>query len=200
MEQEAKIIVVEGIQGAGKSTFCKSYAACNKNVVVMEEWVDEEFLEKYLHDMKKHATVFQFRAQEETIKKMLRAEELVKEGKTVLIDRGIYGNYVFCVLQYQKGYISDGDLVIYQRVMEKFKLSVPIETWMLYCPPETALARIHKRNRPGEDTYTLEYLQKLNTTHQALIPFNKMIDVTKTLKVSSEGLIELGPLENMLTC
>ena len=68
MKSEGKIIIVEGLQGSGKTLFCKSYVEWHENSVMLEEWVDPEILSNYINDMKNQATEFQFRAQDETLK------------------------------------------------------------------------------------------------------------------------------------
>ena len=186
---EGRIIIIEGLQGVGKSVFCESYAKCNKNVVVLKEWVDNQILEEYINDMPNKATSFQCKAQQETIKKLYEAIQLVKENKTVLLDRGIYGNLVFCTLQHEKGYISVVDFNFY-KIMCEVKINVPIETWLLKCTPEIALERIKKRNRDGESAYTLEYLQDLDKKHNEIIPYDRIININKSYPIENNILKE----------
>lgn len=181
--RQGRIIVVEGIIGSSKSTFCQSYAACNDNVVVLKEWVDDNILMEYINDMPNKAKSFQFRAQAEVINNYKQAEILAKEGKTVLIDRGIYGNLVFATMQMQKGYINAYDFEIYKSniadLIEYFRNSnVRISTWLLKCAPHVALQRITKRARNGENNYTLDYLIELDNRHMQTIKCDKILDTS----------------------
>jgi deoxyadenosine/deoxycytidine kinase len=196
---EAKIIFLEGIPGSGKTTLGNSYKAHNHNVIFCEEWVDEKILAEYIADMPNKATSFQFRAQEETIKKIRDAVEYVKSGKTVVIDRGISGNASFAELQFQRGFISEIDMLRYrERFSEESvlsKLEVPYEIWHLQCDPSRALTRIMKRNRNGESAYTLEYLESLASQQEVLLMNAKVVDMNVQLSVSSEGIYEAFSLE-----
>lgn len=71
--KRGKVIIVEGIPGVGKSSYCENFALFNKNVVIIKEWVDNTILKEYLFDMKNNATSFQFLAQEESIKETKRS-------------------------------------------------------------------------------------------------------------------------------
>ncbi len=191
------IIIVEGIPGCGKTTFCKSFASINKNAVIMEEWVDEKSLVEYLDDMPKNATSFQYEAQMQTIFRLGKAFQLAESGKIVLIDRGLLGNRCFAEVQFESGYISEEAMDKYRKIFnyDKFKM-VEIETWYLQCEIDTALMRIKQRNRNGESSYSSEYLTKLKNKHDELLSAKvgemetKIVDVEKNLKVSSEGLID----------
>lgn len=190
---EGKIIIVEGIISSGKSLFCNSYAACNKNVVVFKEWVDNKILAEYISDMPNKATSFQFRAQEETLSKLLQAEILAKEGKIVLIDRGVYGNLIFATLQKEKGYISLEDFKEYNSkfidewLKRKSTSTITIETWLLKCDPRTAFNRINKRGREGESNYMLDYLIELDQKHQQMIPCDRVIDTNTNYTTDTNG-------------
>ena len=65
--------------------------------------------------MKNKATNFQFQIQDETVKRIRMAIELAKEGKTVLIDRGLIGNRCFAEIQYEKGFINQKDIELYRK-------------------------------------------------------------------------------------
>lgn len=192
-----KIVFVEGVQGCGKTTFCKSYIAMNSDAVILEEWVDEKFLAEYIADMKNKAEIFQQKAQEELFKKLKNAIELAKQGKTVLIDRGIIGNRCFAEVQYAKGFISDAFMDRYRTEFtceNAIPDDVMYETWYLKCDVDTAMTRIKNRNRDGEDGYTVEYLKTLMKEHDKLLNSNRIINMNRKLKVSTEGLVDIREL------
>ena len=198
-----KILIVEGIPGCGKTTFCKSYAAAFSripgDVVIMEEWVDEKILSDYLSDMKNKATYFQYEAQRQSVLRLHNAISLAKSGKTVLIDRSLLGNRCFAEVQYEEGYISIDSIEEYRNVFsfhkvlsKKERIDIQIETLYLKCDIETAMERIRKRNRIGESGYSAEYLAKLKQKHDDMFMFKnnaKVVNVNANLKISSEGLL-----------
>lgn len=199
---KGKIIIIEGNIGSGKSVFCKSYAANNPNIIVLEEWVDNILLLDYLSDMKNKATDFQFQIQDETVKRIRTAIELAKEGKTVLIDRGILGNRCFAEIQYEKGFISEKDIEIYRKNYSynniKELTEIPIEIWYLVCNVDVCISRIKNRSRSGENLYDFEYLSMLKNKHDEYLTYTdeiiKKIYVNKNLNVSDDGLIDINEM------
>ena len=172
---KGKIIIIEGNIGSGKSVFCKSYAANNPNIIVLEEWVDNILLLDYLSDMKNKATDFQFQIQDETVKRIQTAIELAKDGKTVLIDRGILGNRCFAEIQYEKGFISEKDIEIYRKKYNYSNIGelteIPIEIWYLVCNVDVCISRIKNRGRSGENLYDFEYLSMLKNKHDEYLNY-----------------------------
>ena len=201
----SKIVIVEGIQGAGKSVFCKSCVNVFPDAVLMEEWVDEPYLAAYLADMENLASEFQTRAQNETVAKLRQARNLVKQGKTVFLDRGVIGNTCFAEVQHELGYISDSQLETYQANFDYEtivkELDVPVETWYLRCDPKVALQRIFTRDRGGEDVYTLEYLQDLQARHDRLLRSSqnlKIVNVSENQNLSN-GLLSSSYVESVIS-
>lgn len=200
---QSKIIIIEGNIGSGKSVFCKSYAANNSDVIVLKEWVDEKILSEYISDMKNKATNFQFQIQDETVKRIHMAIELVKEGKTVLVDRGLIGNRCFAELQYEKGFITQKDIELYRKKYSYHLFNdgenlaeIPVEIWYLVCDVKVCMSRIKNRGRSGENLYNIEYLSMLKNKHDEYLTSSmdnmiiKKIDVNKNLRVSDDGLID----------
>jgi len=196
MAEPGKIIIIEGVPGCGKTTFCKSYVDSNPNAKMMEEWVDEKILSEYIADMPNKATFFQFEAQRQTMNKLREAVKLAKEGQIVLIDRGLIGNRCFAEVQHEAGFINAESMTRYREKIEAAFISmskeVTLETWYLQCEVDVALERIRQRNRNGESSYSSEYLAKLKKKHDDLLGEGvKVVDVNKTLKVSSDGVLDV---------
>jgi deoxyadenosine/deoxycytidine kinase len=167
LKMEGKLIIVEGIPGSGKTTLCNQYKEENPATIIFPEWVDKDVLIDYLSDMKNKAYSFQCRALEECRKAIIQALELVKEGKTVLIDRGPIGNSCFAQLQYTSGFIQREDFMSYLKKLEEvLSLLYNVQPEILYldCSVEICLDRISKRGT-GE-TYTKDYMEKLKYIHE----------------------------------
>lgn len=197
MTERGAVIIIEGIQGAGKTLLCNSYAKW-VNGVVLEEWVDESYLAKYIKNMKRYATEFQFRAQTETVKNLEKAVKLAKRGRTVFLDRGIYGNCCFAKVQFDLGYISVADMTEYEQKFSYeniftsesgFQTDYTVETWLVDCNPKTALKRITQRDRKGEEEYSLNYLVDLKEYHNKIVKADKIINTDISYELTSDGCL-----------
>lgn len=171
-----RIIVVEGVPGVGKTTFCNKYVEKNRDsdVVVFPEVFDPEILKEYISDMRRHAFKFQTNMQESTLERIKNAVAEALIGKTVLIDRGLIGNQCFAEVQHQQGFISIEELASY---LSKNLYSCSVETWYLVASVDTVLARIEKRNRDGESAYTREYIETLINKHNELLLSDKNVKI-----------------------
>lgn len=187
-----RIIVLEGLPGAGKTLLSSSLCNYDENVIVLEEWVDEEVLAKYISDMKRYATNFQFRIQNETMERMRKAVKLAKEGFTVLVDRGITGNRCFAEMQYENGLISSSDIETYRRAFNYEMIAglsdVNLHVIYMKASVSTCLDRIKKRDRKGESSYSVDYLKSLCNKHDELLPTAKIFDADE------EHVVENGVL------
>jgi deoxyadenosine/deoxycytidine kinase len=196
------LIILEGLPASSKTLWGKSYADVMENAVFLEEWVDEKVLKEYLENMEEKATEFQFYIQEETVNRIKKAISLVKEGKTVILDRGLIGNECFASVQNDEGLISNEDMERYLRTFSYD--SIPgfkdIESVTLYlkATPEFCLERIKTRNRPGESTYTLDYLDQLAGTHDFLLPHAKVLNINKNYPLNKKGLLPLSSILKIL--
>lgn len=171
-----RIIVVEGVPGVGKTTFCNKYAAenCDSGVIVFPEVFDPEILKEYISDMSRHAFKFQTNMQESTLERVKNAVVEALDGKTVLIDRGLVGNQCFAEVQHQQGFITIEEIALY---LSKNLYQCSVETWYLVASVDTVLARIEKRNRDGESAYTREYIETLINKHNELLLCNKNVKI-----------------------
>jgi deoxyadenosine/deoxycytidine kinase len=185
-----RIIILEGLPGVGKSLLCESVVKHNENVKILKEWVNEDVLQKYIENMKKYASRFQFHIQNETMSRMQKAVELAKAGFTVFVDRGIEGNRCFAEMQHRSGLISQSDIEIYRRAysydLVPGLLDVGFSVIYMKTEVETCLAHIRKRNRKGESAYDYAYLKALKTMHETLLTN------VKVMKCDEEYNLENG--------
>ena len=197
------LIILEGLPSSSKTLFGKSFSEAHENAVFLEEWVDEKVLKEYLENMKEKATEFQFYIQEETVNRVKKAIELVKLGKVVILDRGLIGNECFVSVQHDAGLISDENM---ERYLKSFSYELipgfnDIKSTTLYmkAAPTFCLERIRSRNRSGEDTYTLQYLQKLSQAHDSLLTHAKIINIDKNHSLNYKGLLSVSSLLEFLS-
>ena len=196
------LIILEGIQSVGKTTLGRSYVDANPNAVFLEEWVDEKVLKEYLENMKEKAKDFQFYIQEETVNRIKKAIELVKSRKTVILDRGLIGNECFARVQHDSGLISNEDFETYLKsfsynLIPGFK-DVSSTTVYMKATPEFCLERIRSRNRSGESSYTLDYLNKLVHMHDTLIQPDVIMKIDSNDSLNEKGLLTFTTLVKYL--
>lgn len=170
------LIVVEGAIAVGKTTAVISLEhelnEAGVTTVKLVETVPVKLLNKFISfadahpDMyNPHAAPFQFEMLKRRKKIYQIALELARRGVCVILDRSLWGDYVFGMLQAEKGNIVDADLVTYERLLTEADFLEPTMTVFLNCAPERALQRCLRRERPGEDKYTLEYFTELTNKY-----------------------------------
>ena len=196
------LIILEGVQACGKTTLGKSYVAANPNAVFLEEWVDEKVLKEYLENMKEKAKDFQFYIQEETVNRVKKAIELVKAGKTVILDRGLIGNECFARVQHNAGLISNEDMDTYSKIFSYGMIpgfaDIKSKTIYMKATAEFCLERIRLRAREGESTYDLDYLNRLINMHNTLIKSEVIMKIDSNDSLNKEGLLTFTTLVKYL--
>jgi len=167
-----QLIIIEGNIGAGKTTFAEELNKHIDNSIVMYEPVKENpYLEDFYKDPVKYAFPMQFWLMSQRYQLHLNAVELVwRKGKTVIMDRSIYGDNIFAKALHQQGTFDARDYDNYLKMRETMRrqLLLPHLAIFLMCSPETCLERIAKRGRECEKGITQEYLELLQTHYDEL--------------------------------
>lgn len=191
---QGKVLVIEGNIGAGKSSIAKAmenfFNERGISVVYLPEYVDLELLNLFINDMKKYAYIFQLFMLEKRAEIYRQAIEYAKLGYIVIMDRMMYGDYVFALQHYKKGNISEEQFIAYKNRMAHFNFNEPALTFYLDVTPECAYQRAKKRNREGE-TYDLTYFQEIDQNYKSVIQDYKgeilMIPYEKDLEPENLG-------------
>jgi len=159
-------IWVEGIIGAGKTTFATEIGK-RLELRVIEEPVEENpYLGLFYKDQKKYAFGFQiFMLHRRCIQQRLAADEATGVGgfKGAILDRSLFGDRVFAKIHAEEGNIEPIDYNTYEMAYSFISRTLlpPSLLVFLDIQPETALSRVNKRKRPEEDGLPLDYLKKL---------------------------------------
>ncbi len=172
------IIWVEGIIGAGKSTFAK-YLAEKLEFRLLSEPVNADFLTLFYENPKRWAFPMQIDLlhRRYAIQKLAAYEvsaNLIGSSKYrgCVLDRGLPGDRVFAKLHMLEGNISELEWQTYQRAYEAMTSSLYPPSLVLYLDvePKTALARVKERDRTFErGGVPLEYLIKLHRGYLDLL-------------------------------
>lgn len=168
----SKLIIVEGLIGSGKSTFCREVASRTGYHVMYEPVEENPYLESFYADPKRWALEMQFYLMAHRFKMHQEAIEYIwRTGNGVLMDRSIYGDSVFCALNHINGNIDSTGYSSYmgmRDVMTRF-LMVPQITVYLNASPKVCQARIMSRGRDCEREIPLTYLEGLDNLYRDLI-------------------------------
>lgn len=132
------IIMVEGIIGAGKTTFCKflgeALKAKGRDVVIIYEPVtdNDKALSLFLSDCEKYAFFFQIHMLHKRLKLYEDALKLKQDGKIVIVDRSIKGDSVFEKYFYEKGSITEKEHQYYIDTVKEKTCEIENPDMILY--------------------------------------------------------------------
>ncbi len=171
-DKSMQLICIEGNIGVGKSTLCLQLAKEMGAEAVLEPVLDNPYLEKYYQDPKRYALEMQFWLMSKRFEMHERAiRHIWKTGQSVVMDRSIYGDWVFAKKNWLDGNIDDvgyGAYTHHREVMNRYLLA-PHVVFFLEANPEVCLDRITERDRECEQRIPLEYLRGLEVLHRELI-------------------------------
>ena len=85
---------------------------------------------------------------------------------------------VFAKILEQDGHINKIEKSLYDQWFELLKKDVKVDGYIyIKADPKTSLERIRKRNRPGEENITLEYLEKLHKAHNEWLRYENTTNI-----------------------
>lgn len=185
----SQIISIEGNIGSGKSSFLSYLKEFNKGQEVgnvqkfifvdepVDQWLQirdgetgESIFEKFYKDKHKYSFSFQMMA---FISRFSILRKAIKENPNSIIitERCLYTDkYVFAKMLYDNKMMEDVNYQIYCKWFEEFSQEIQMSKIIyIQTDPEICLERINKRNRTGEDTIELDYLNLCFRYHEDMI-------------------------------
>ena len=202
MIRPGKIIVLEGLPGIGKTTLGESLRAHDPNVVFIPEVVNVEKLEIYLADMQNEAASFQFNTQFETSVRMRQAAQYARAGRDVVVDRGLGGNLCFASIQHEAGMISDAKMDEYRTSFSYDKITelkgIEVRIVYMFADADFCHQRIRSRGRAGEDSYSLDYLERLKAKHDELLGDSVIVTCDGDTQFTSSGHLPQSYVEALM--
>jgi deoxyadenosine/deoxycytidine kinase len=170
------IISIEGNIGSGKSTILKQLKNYSDDFIYIDEPVDEwlsirdsndkNILELFYQDQKKYSFSFQILAYITRLRSLLNAIKS-NPNKIIICERSIYTDkHVFAKMLYEQNKIEEIEWKTYKYWFDTFKEITKLNG-IIYVntDPHTCFERIKKRDRNGESTIPLEYLQECDKKH-----------------------------------
>jgi deoxyadenosine/deoxycytidine kinase len=162
--------VLEGLIGVGKSTLGKSLEATLNDIGIsatfLTEFVSNDLLEQYVSDMSKYAYTFQMIMLSKRLEIYREAQRRAMQGEVVLVDRSLVGDYVFALLHFRYGNISEEEFQLYCTMLYSEKPIEPTATLFLQADVPTCISRAAKRGRKSEDAYDRQYFDALSSTYE----------------------------------
>jgi deoxyadenosine/deoxycytidine kinase len=176
-----KIISIEGNIGAGKTTIIeqleKQYKDI-KSILVVREPVNvwetikdsdgETILEKFYKNPEKYAFSFQVMA---FVTRLSLLRNLIKENpecKLIICERSLEADKnIFAKMLYDDKMIDEINYKIYMKFYNEYKSDFTLNGLVyIHAEEDVCYNRVHKRNRTGEESVSLEYLKKCKEYHQ----------------------------------
>lgn len=170
-----KVIIVEGIIGAGKSSLCRELAEAlgPKTLLLMEPDEKDEanpYLADFYADPQRYALTMQVHLLQARYRQQLHAQWHVMSGRGhAVLDRSYFGDTCFARLQVKMGTMSSREFNTYKSIYHAMTASVllPSLCVRLLVAPEISAERIRRRmeardGRQCESVIDLKYLQDLD--------------------------------------
>lgn len=152
---DARVIVLAGMIGAGKSSYTELLANALDSTPFYEEIKDNRLLEKFYADPKRWA----FALQIYFLNTRFRSIKAALTDKNNVLDRSIYEDALFTQINYENGNMSKAEMDTYldllTNMMEELAgMPKKAPDLLIYLSGslDTVLTRIKKRGRPYEQT------------------------------------------------
>ena len=177
------IFSIDGNIGSGKSTLVDYLKQNLKeigkySVVFLQEPVETwnnikdrdgmSILEKYYSNPERYSFAFQMMAYITRLSTLRKAYREAPDNTIIITERSLHTDYnIFAKMLYDSGKIEQVEYTIYCNWFYEFIDDLDISGFIyLQIPPETCYSRIKSRNRKGEESIPIEYLQDCHNYHE----------------------------------
>ena len=159
-------VIVDGIVGVGKTTLVRilqSELGLTPFFEISGERV-EDLLRNFYSDGKRWSFTLQVYFLNKRFYQMKMAE---RDGRYVM-DRSIYGDFLFARAQHDLGMMSDLEWEVYREMYDNLIEHVVPPRLMVYlrCSVETAVRRLKKRGRDYEQSVDLSYWEMIRNLYE----------------------------------
>ncbi|XP_031560645.1 deoxyguanosine kinase-like isoform X2 [Actinia tenebrosa] len=168
----AKLIILEGNIGVGKTTLACQLARKLDYKLFLEPTTKNPYLAKFYEDPKRYALKLQLWIFRQRFRMYIKAaKHLLETGQGVLLDRSVFSDCVFADVNFQEGSISEEGYQYYNELKTKALRAVPVPHILIYidASPETCNERIHGRGRDFEGGIPLAYLRGLDKAYKNML-------------------------------
>lgn len=158
-----RFIALEGVIGAGKTTYAKFIAEKLGARIVLEEFEDNAFLEKFYENQDKYSFPLELSF---LASRYHQLQNLVEKGDLfqpdIISDFVIYKSLVFASLT-----LSEDEIGLFRNIFDIIfkKISPPDLTIYIHRSIDQLRVNINKRGRAYEQNITDDYLTSLDETY-----------------------------------
>lgn len=181
-QSKFKVIVVDGIIGAGKTTVIREclepyFRQHGARVTVIyenvDDWIKSGRLQRFYDDPPRWAYHFQTMAFNDRIDKTRDTFRATKDDTDVyILERSIFTDVLFMRMLKDSGTITDFEYHDYMKLWVKWSELMPFKPDLfVYLKPdlEEAMKRLRSRNRDGEAGVSSDYQTKLEVEHDKFL-------------------------------
>eukprot|EP00792_Barthelona_sp_PAP020_P005113 TRINITY_DN2503_c0_g2_i1.p1 TRINITY_DN2503_c0_g2~~TRINITY_DN2503_c0_g2_i1.p1 ORF type:complete len:279 (-),score=78.23 TRINITY_DN2503_c0_g2_i1:1199-2035(-) len=165
-----KIILIDGNISAGKSTLTRYLSEHYTNYISMFEPVDSNpYLAHFYSNPHKYCFPMQMWLLTTRFQYFIEAIKFTTKGKSVLLDRSIFSDFVFAKQGHESGLMNDEQFHYYMEVRKQMLDILPIPDILIYLDvkPQICWNRVHNvRKRDCENGIPVEYLEHLDIIYQ----------------------------------
>lgn len=171
------MFIIEGMIGAGKSTFLQLLQSKIPSISTVQEPVhnwekniqEQSLLDYFYKDARRWAYTF------ELMTLMHRAHDyslLQQTNKVFFIERSLYSGYhCFAYNSFLQGFLSPVEWQLYQKWFNLINKNHTLPRGFIYLRVDPAIAyqRIQKRRRCAEQTISFDYLEQIYKRHEEFL-------------------------------
>ncbi len=159
MDNKIKYIAIEGVIGAGKTSLARRLSERLKAKLILEDFVDNPFLERFYENPARYA----FHTQIYFL--LSRYKQLVDLAQEDLFHNYIISDYIFekdKIFAYLN--LQDDELKLYETIVQSIERKIRVPDMVIYLQStvERLMANIRHRDRDAERTMSEEYIKDLN--------------------------------------
>ena len=159
MDKKIQYIAIEGVIGAGKTSLAKSLAERLNAKLILEDFEDNPFLERFYENPARYA----FHTQIFFL--LSRYKQLVELSQEDLFHNYIISDYIFekdKIFAYLN--LQDDELKLYETIVQSIERKIRVPDLVIYLQStvERLMGNIKHRDRDAEKNIAEDYIRDLN--------------------------------------
>ena len=159
MDKKIQYIAIEGVIGAGKTSLAKSLAERLNAKLILEDFEDNPFLERFYENPARYA----FHTQIFFL--LSRYKQLVELSQEDLFHNYIISDYIFekdKIFAYLN--LQDDELKLYETIVQSIERKIRVPDLVIYLQStvERLMGNIKHRDRDAEKNISEDYIRDLN--------------------------------------